>query len=206
MVQIPDTVSWYDTACRLSHAFPRSSIQPVCLFVCKSSGDDPAIHTVSCVMAIHCATDCITVNLCFLSTDNAAQWHLETYACFPRVSHITRMRRSVFLSLLTSSTHLCCVYSTGEGTHSPQSGYVQPSPMTAPHRSSDLSTFPHILDTHKPLSTFLCHLSRDVQQVLLVWMEPDETWPVLMGGKKCHFNLGSLNCCKLSYGSILGPF
>lgn len=56
-------------------------------------------------------------------------------------------------------THLCCVF-TGEGTHLPQSSYAQLSPTTAPHRSSDLPTFLHILH------------SQDLQQhILLVWIK-----------------------------------
>lgn len=112
---------------------------------------------------------------------------------------------SLSLTLDMHSSLISAAFFTGEGTHSLQSGYVQPSPTTAPHRSSDLSTFPHILDSQEPpTSPFLCHLPRTSSS--FSWSGWNRTKLGQYLEIKCHSNLGSSYCCKPSYGSILGPF
>lgn len=95
----------------------------------------------------------VTANLCFLHRQSNLMASQDLHLPSSRKSH--KNTNEMIRLYLTHAliTHLCCVF-TGEGTHSPQSGYVQPSPTTARHRSSDLSTFPHILDSHNPSSTF----------------------------------------------------
>lgn len=109
------------------------------------------------VMITYCATDFITLNVGFLRRQSSPTASRDLHLLTSRKSH-TNMNESIGLSLTHTYTHhssLACIFFTGEGTHSPQSGYVQPSPTTAPHRLSDLSTFPHILGSHKPFSTLL---------------------------------------------------
>lgn len=75
-----------------------------------------------------------------------------------RESH-RNMNVRICLSFIQTCTHHSSLlhFFTEEGTHLPQSDYVQPSLTTALHRSFDLSTFPRILSSHEPLWTFLCH-------------------------------------------------
>lgn len=94
----------------------------------------------------------VTVNLCLLHRQPSLMasqdlhlltWrksltNMNTMMCFPTRSHVHSSLLRFFFP------------STEEGTHSPQSGYVQLSPMTAPRLLSDLSTSPPVLDSHKP--------------------------------------------------------
>lgn len=153
----------------LSHAFSRSfiiqcvqslsSLNYVYLVILniKQSAprEDWGIHTAAWLSWLRTVRQIVLHWMLVFYADNPAQRRLETFTCLPRVSHIwTWTSRSAFLSP-THHSYLACIFFTGEGTHSPQSGYVQPSPTTAPHRLSDLSTFSNILGSHKPFSTLL---------------------------------------------------
>lgn len=144
------------------------------------------VHAAACVMVVCYATDCVTLNVCFLHRQSSLMAPQGLRLLSSRKSH-GNMNKSICLSFAHTCIHylsLPCFVFTGEGTHSPQSGYVQPSPTTDLPRLSDPSTFPHIPPIN-PSSILGCHLSQEVQQLLL---EPDETCPVLRN--KFHLNVG----------------
>lgn len=107
--------------------------------------------------------------LFFFPTGKPAQRHLQTATCLPGVSHTHKLTSWSACSFTHTDTLLCLVVFTGVGTHLPQSDYVLPSPTTALHPSSD---------RWQPSSTLMCHLSQDIQQLVLGWTERDEKWPV----------------------------
>lgn len=142
----------------------------------------PMCH--GCILCVTVSVGLVIVSLCFLhrQCSRTAPRNLSLLTSRKSHQHMNEMICLFSHSDVHSSLVSCCLF-IGEGTHSPQSGYVQQSPTTAPHRPSDRSTF-----THDPLRspatscpTFLCHLPGDVQrrpaftvqQHLLVWNQTE---------------------------------
>lgn len=180
-----------------------------------------------CVVDMHCknrvtaSVDLGTQSLwciCVFSTGSPAQRHLETCGRLPRVSHRrtpTGWRAFPSFHADALSRLISAAFSTGEGTRSPQSGYVQLSPTTAPHRSSDLSTFPPIFSTptspQQPSSVLMPRTCSSALPFTDTAASPG------LELRKKHWEKNTRNaifnlvwdppyCCKLWHGSILGVF